>query len=51
MGERVTRKMKQLAAQMKRDLREGLFNEEVTEGIEVIRQGLRSTIHMSPGDG
>ena len=37
VGERVTRKMKQLAAQMKRDLREGMFNEEVTEGIEVIR--------------
>ena len=26
VGERVTRKMKQLAAQMKRDLREGMFN-------------------------
>ena len=37
MGERVTRKMKQLAAQMKRDLREGMFNEEVTDGIEMIR--------------
>ena len=37
VGERVTRKMKQLAAQMKRDLREGMFNEEVTDGIEMIR--------------
>ena len=37
MGERVTRKMKQLADQMKRDLREGMFNEEVTDGIEMIR--------------
>ena len=38
VSERVTEKMEALAKQMHRDLKDGVFTEEVSEAIELIRE-------------